>query len=155
MKKKGLKDVLAGKFLKIPVFVWLTVVLFAAGGGIAWLSSQPQHAGWRYGACRAFLELYVRFPDSIEIEEGGETRTSAIISYIDVNPFGSRQLRIFECNYTQEQGRIVLSRITLDRRALPTPIIDRFNNMLPVVTSLELNTALPKDIPDALEDLKD
>ncbi len=154
--QNGFSKLFTARFLKIPVWIFLTFALFGAGGGLAYLLTLPKHAGWRYGACRVFLEHYIRFPETIQIEEGGETRNSAVLIFSDINPFGARQVRVFECYYSQgPRGNVILSRILLDRRQLPSALVEKYNTMLPVITSLELDTALPKDFPDNLEDLKE
>lgn len=146
---------LSQKFLRLPLWLWATFLLFIAGGFIAFTLSQPTQAGWRYGACKAFLEQYVRFPSTINIKIGGETRASAVIGFADINPFGAEQIRVFECYYSQDnQGRTVLSKVTMDRKALPEDTIQTYNAMLPILLSQKLDTALPDPLPDALEDLK-
>ncbi|MCB1538570.1 MAG: hypothetical protein H6865_02760 [Rhodospirillales bacterium] len=148
--------ILTRKFLKLPLWLWLTLALFIAGGALGFVLTRPQHAGWRYGVCRAYLELYLRFPETIRIDEGGETSTGAMLIFADVNPFGSEQVRMWECYFTRgNDGNVTLSRITIDRRALPAALIQKYAQMLPVLAGLELNTALPKELPNDLEDLKD
>jgi hypothetical protein len=150
-----MKAFLTSKILGLPM--WLLVLVFAGGaaGAIAYTLNAPQHASWRYGACKAFLEQYVRFPTTIEIEQGGETTGSAYISFSDTNPFGSQQVRVFECYYTQDaQGRAALTRVTIDRKAIPADLTKSFNDQLPILGTQKLDTALPKDLPSSLEDYK-
>jgi hypothetical protein len=146
---------LTRKILFLPVWLWATIVIIAVGGAAYYTINQPKHAGWRYGACKVFLEHYVRFPTTINMREGGESRGSAVLSFSDRNPYGSEQVRSFECYFSHENGHTKLSRITLDRKALPDDIVARYNDMLPVLLGVELDTALPKDVPDDLEALKE
>lgn len=149
-----MKAFLTQKILKLPLWLWITLLLFAAGGATAFVMNQPRHAGWRYGACKAFLEQYVRFPTTIDVQTGGETRNSAVISFSDINPFGAQQIRVFECFYSEGPGGTQLSRITLDRKTLPDDLTKKFNAQLKLLAGQKLDTALPKDLPSDLEDLK-
>lgn len=152
-----MKKFLTRKILRMPMWLWIFVLLLALGGGGAWMAAQPAHASWRYGACKAFLEQYVRFPVTIDVEIGAETRSSAVIGFSDVNPFGSQQIRVFECHYSESaDGRVTLSRITIDRKALPEDVVKNFDAMLPLLAvNPDLDTALPKDVPENIADLKD
>lgn len=149
-----MKAMLTQKLWKLPVWAWLTLLIFISGGAVGYVYNLPQHAGWRYGACKVFLEQYVRYPPTIEIQTGGETRNSAVISFSDINPFGAQQIRVFECHYSQGPSGTVLSRVTIDRKALPDEQVKKFNEQLGILAGQELDTALPKDLPEDLEDLK-
>lgn len=150
-----MKAFLKQKIFKTPIWLWLTLLLFVAGGALAWVINQPRHAGWRYGACKTFLEQYVRFPTTIEVQTGSETRNSAVIGFSDINPFGSQQIRMFECFYSEGPGGTQLSKVTMDRKTLPEDLIRQFNAQLPVLSTQKLDTALPKALPGDLKDLKD
>jgi len=149
-----MKAFLTQKIFKLPVWLWLTVLIFAAGGAAGYLYSMPKHAGWRYGACKVFLEQYVRYPSTIEIRTGGETRSSAVISFADINPFGSQQVRVFECHYSEGPRGTVLSKVTVDRKTMPEDMTKKFNDQLGILAGQKLDTALPKDLPRDLEDFK-
>ena len=144
------------KVPQLPIWGWVAVGAVALGGIIALAMSQPSYGTWRYGACKVFLENYVRFPESIDIKEGGDGMNSAIIAFSDINPYGSQQIRVFECHYSQDkQGRIMLSKITMDRKILSDEVIKRFNEMLQTMPIEEVDTKLPENLPQDLEDLKE
>lgn len=145
-------NALTKKYLRVTGWLWVTLIVFLAGGATAFVINMPQHASWRFGACKVFLEQYVRFPPTIKIEDGGETQGSAQISFSDRNPFGAEQIRVFECYFTQDNH---LTRITMDRKALPVELVKTYDAQLPFLSSQKLDTALPKDPPRKLEDLKD
>ena len=147
---------LTRKVARLPVWLWAALVLGGIGGLSAYVVNQPDHAGWRYGACKVFLEQYVRFPDTIDIKVGAEMRASVAIGFSDINPFGAQQIRVFECYFSQTQNGEHLSRITIDRKALPDDIVKKFDAMLPLLANLQdLDTALPGELPNDLEDLKE
>lgn len=148
---------LSQKLWRLPIWAWLIVMAIILGSGYAYMNAQPAQASWRYGACKVFLEQYVRFPNTLKIKEGWETSGSAGMSFTDRNPFGSEQIRTFECYYsTGAQGGTRLSKITLDRRTLPEAVTSRFSAMLPVLAGQqELNNDLPKPLPRNLKDMQD
>jgi len=146
---------LSQKFLKLPLWLWVLLAAGMAGGLLAFALSQPQLGSWRYGACRVFLEHTLRFPVTLQIKDVMESQASSRITYSDINPYGSQQMRDFECYYsTGTDGRTVLSKITLDRKILPDDKITLFNQMLPIILTQELNTALPDTGPSNLEDFR-
>ena len=149
-----MKATLTQKYFKLPVWLWATILLFAAGGATAYLMNQPRHAGWRYGACKVFLEQYIRFPTTIQVQTGSESRNSVAIGFSDINPFGSQQIRVFECFYSQGPKGTELSKITMDRKTLPDDLTKKFNAQLKLLAGQKLDTALPKDLPRSLEALK-
>lgn len=149
-------NMLTRKYFGAALWVWITLGAFAAGGLTAYSISQPQYASWRYGACRAFLDQYVRFPTTIDIKVGGETRSSVVIGFSDTNPYGSEQIRVFECYYSQDSnGRVSLSKVTMDRKPIPDDTLAAYNATLPLLQTQKLDTALPKALPSNLEDLKE
>lgn len=147
---------LTKKFGGLPIGAWIVLAVVVLGGGMAYTNAQPNQASWRYGACKEFLNLYERFPQSIVVKEGWETAGSAVISYNSRNPFGSEQIRVFECHYsTDKQGRMVLSKITLDRKTIPDEKTKRFSAMLPTLAGTKLDNSLPKPLPSNLNDLQE
>lgn len=147
---------LTNRYMRVPIWVWIGgVVAVATAAGLI-MSNLPVHASWRYGACKVFLEHYVRFPTTISVKIGGETRNSALVGFADTNPFGSEQVRIFECYFSEKaEGQVTLSKLSMDRKALPDSVVKAYNRMLPIILSQELDTRLPKELPENLADLKE
>lgn len=144
------------KILGLKTGVWLAILVVVSAAGIWYKVSQPAYATQRYGICKVFLEQYLRFPTTLTINQGGETRGSAVIRFSDVNPFGSQQVRTFECFFSQDaKGRTTLSRITMDRKAIAEEKIKFFQKEMPLLMVQELDNALPKDLPSNLLDYKD
>lgn len=143
------------KFFHLPLWAWIVLGLSLAGGLLYIAMNQPQHASWRYGACKVFLEHSVRFPETIDVIVGNDTANSALIAFSDINAYGAEQVKVFECYYsTGTNGQPSLSKITLDRRPIPDAQITKFNQMLPIILTQELDTALPDDFPRKLEDFR-
>jgi len=146
----------AKKTIRLPLWGWGLVGAAVLGIVITVVMMLPSYAGWRYGACKVILEQYVRFPTTIDIKVGGESESSAVVGFSDINPFGAEQIRIFECYYSQNSdGGVTLSKLTMDRKALPEEVVKRFNQMLPIIVQEKLDTKLPPDLPDDLEGLKE
>jgi hypothetical protein len=150
------------KSFRMPLWGWgmLGITLIGAAIGVA--LNMPQHGSFRYGACRVFLESYIRFPSSIQIIAAGETQNITTISFSDINPFGAEQIRDFKCYFTNApNGKTLLTSITLNdgmkKGGLPLPdaITKKFNAMLPTLATTKLNTELPESLPTgSLESLQ-
>lgn len=144
------------QFPSLPVWAWATIGAVVLGAVGALVYSLPSHASWRYGACKVFLERYVKFPSTIDIKTGREMRSMVELAFADTNPYGSQQIREFECYFSENaQGRVTLSKITLDRKTIPDEYIKSFNDLIPLLTSIDTDTELPRDLPSSLSDLKD
>ncbi len=152
----ALPGFLNDKIIGVKTIYWLILIGVLSIGGIYYAMTRPVHASWRYGACRALLEQYVRFPITVNVEQGGETRGSAFISFSDINPFGSQTVRNFECHFSQDaKGHTVLSKVTVDRKSIKDEQLRVFQKQLSVLVTQELDTALPRDLPSNLQDYKD
>lgn len=141
--------------LRLPLWGWGTIGAVLIGGLLGIYMNMPEHASWRYGACKVFLERYVRFPDTLKVIAGWESQASTGIAFTDMNPFGAEQIRIFECYFSNTNGEITLSKITLDRKPIADEIFKNYSTLLPLLAAIETDTALPPPTPSALEDLKD
>ena len=140
---------------RLPIWGWATIGAIIVGGLLAFAFTQPDHAGWRYGACKALLERTLKYPTTMTVIDGGESQASASLIFADTNPYGAEQIRVFECHYsTDAQGRTKLSKITMDRKAIPDEITQGYNRILPLFMGIETDTALPQDLPKTLSDLK-
>lgn len=143
-------------FPSLPVWAWATIAAVVLGALGALAYSMPTHASWRYGACKVFLERYVKYPPTIDIKTGREMRSMVEIAFADTNPYGSEQIREFECYFSEsKEGRVTLSKITLDRKTIPEEFIKSYNELIPLLASIETDTQLPKDLPSSLSDLKE
>ena len=58
----------------LPLWLWVLPLVLVSVGILVFALSQPKEASWRYGVCKAFLQSYVRFPSTIDIKVGGESR---------------------------------------------------------------------------------
>lgn len=152
----ALPGFLNDRILGLKTGVWILLVTVIGGVGMYYMLNRPVHASWRYGVCRALLDQYIRFPITVSVEQGGETRGTAYISFSDINPFGSQTVRMFECHFSQDaRGRTILSKVTVDRKAIKEETLRLFQKQISVLATQELDTALPKDLPANLLDYKD
>ncbi|HEY8963173.1 MAG TPA: hypothetical protein VIN59_01790 [Alphaproteobacteria bacterium] len=145
--------------MKLPLWVWITIAAFAAGGLFAYALNQPNYAGWRYGACKVFLEHSLRFPPTTKIFLGGEQilndrQSKAGVAFSAINTYGSQQVKMFECYYDiGANGAPILTKIMVEDDPMDPKKVAEFNKMLPIILTQKLDTALPKDIPTDLEDV--
>jgi hypothetical protein len=139
------------KSFRIPLWGWGVLGVITMGAAVGIALNLPQHGSFRYGACRVFLESYIRFPSSIDIITANENPNIVTISFSDINPYGAEQIRDFKCYFAAAPGgKTLLTKITLDdgmkkgARPLPDHITKNFNAMLPTLRTTELNTKLPE-----------
>lgn len=149
------------KSFRLPLWGWAALGVLLLGGGVAVALNLPQQGTWRYGACRVFLEDYIRFPTTLRVLGVRENATTATISFSDMNAYGSEQIRDFKCYYsTDARGRTSLSKVTIyDGRkngpaSLPEERIRKYTKMLPAINSAEPDATLPRDAPDDIADFR-
>ena len=72
----------------LPIWGWATIGAVVLGALGAFAYTLPSHASWRYGACKVFLERYVKFPSTIDVKTGREFSAMVEIAFADMNPYG-------------------------------------------------------------------
>ncbi|MBU6234588.1 MAG: hypothetical protein KGQ41_01975 [Alphaproteobacteria bacterium] len=140
---------------RLPWWGWGIAGAVLVGIVVSVAMSMPEQGSWRYGACKVFLQRYIKYPESIRFIAGGETMSTVSIVFSDTNPFGAQQIRVFECLFSNPDGRLSLSKITMDRKPIPDEIVKTYNALLPTLAGIELETELPPPPPNSLENLKE
>ena len=144
----------------LPYKAWIyTLVFFMVTGVIGYgiyEYTRPPKGTWRYGVCRSFVELYLRYPQTIRIEDVTERSTYAKLELNYLNAQGSRPTRIFRCDYEQKSGKgVLIKEIRIDRKLVEQGTIDSFNIVVPqLIADPELNTTLPLPFDGTFEGLK-
>jgi len=156
--KPGLQE----RIKKIPFWVWIIVGVIGIGAVVFLAVGQPRIGTWRYGVCKVFLDLHVRFPGTMRVNDVLEGPTAARISFSTLNPFGSVEVHELECDYEQAaNGQAKLSTVIVDptnkyiRRRIPDERVEAFNKTLPVLMAQKLDQRLPRALPAVLKNEKD
>lgn len=153
------------KMPKIPIWGWVVIgALFAGIYGYSVYAERPM-GGWRYGVCRVFLDLYVRYPDSLRINDVAEGEKSARIGYSSANTFGSMEVHDIECSYVFENNKVRLASVVLDpsskylRKRIDDERVKNFSTAVfgnsNWILQQEMDLELPRPIPDKLLSEKD
>jgi hypothetical protein len=130
--------------------------ILAVAGYFFWAASQPAQGGWRYGVCRSLIEFESAYPPTIEILSASEEQATARIFYSERNPFGNERIIQADCDYqiNSQAGTVKLARLSFDRKPVSQAKIARYNALVQVLMTQQMNTDLPKALPRSLDQLK-
>ena len=97
-----------------------------AGGGAAlvlayliYLGLKPFEAGMGYAVCKVFVELNMRYPDTLYFSSVETFGTSIRVWYTHVDAFGEYKLESTQCFYKPDpEGKVpfIFDRIAINRR---------------------------------------
>lgn len=119
------------------------------------LGLKPFEGTMAYGICKVFLELNVRYPNTLRISTVEEMGASVRIWYTQTDSFGAYRMEPIQCYYkADEKLGFILDKITIRRKELDPEIIDRFNAILPVIFANPPDLIYPAPLADSLEGLQ-
>lgn len=122
---------------------------------VAYLLFIPHKGGLNFGACKVFLELYVRYPDTLNLSTVEDFGDSYRIWFTEVDAFGQYKLEQMQCYYRPDDNTgFALKRVTVDRRDVDQKVVEDFNRSIPVITKFPPDLTLPLPIPDSLQDIQ-
>lgn len=115
----------------------------------------PFTGGMNFGACKVFLELYVRYPQSLNLSTVEDFGESYRIWFTETDAFGQYRLQQIQCFYRPDETTgFAIDRVAIDRRDVDQKIVEDFNRSLPVVLAFPPDLTYPKAIPDSLSDIE-
>ncbi len=137
-------------------------IKFAAYGTLIILASwasfylfAPFKGGMTFAACKTFVELYVRYPNSIRLSQVRNFGESIRIWYSHIDAFGEYRLENMECFFrADEKNGFAIDRILVNRRPIEKDVIDRFNISIPAIRAYPPDLTYPETLPTNLEDLQ-
>lgn len=131
----------------------LAGVLFFAWAG--WYLFAPFKGGMDFGLCKVFVQLNVRYPQTIHFSKVENFGNSIRIWYAHMDSFGEYRLEPIQCTFTQgENGQLMVDKITISRREIPQERIDAFNRSVPAIYANPPDLTYPSPLPDSLRDLQ-
>ncbi len=127
-------------------------------GLIVWAVMRPRVGSMRYAYCRAFLELYLPYPDTLDVSYVEEVPGQVRIGHTHIDPFGQIYFNMIACSYEKDMRgadrvrKIEVNRIDLDHEKYVVPM----NRILPAVAAVPPDLRIPRRIADndPLMDLK-
>lgn len=131
------------------------------GGGlvlfcyVAYLLFIPHKGGLNFGVCKVFLELYVRYPDTLNLSTVEDFGDSFRIWFTEVDASGQYRLEQMQCYYRPDENMgFALTRVSVDRRDVEQALVESFNRSIPVIAKFPPDLTLPAPIPDSLKDME-
>lgn len=122
---------------------------------IVYLLFIPFQGGMNFGACKVFLELYVRYPDTLHLSTVEDFGDSYRIWFTETDAFGQYRLQQVQCFYRADDTTgFAIERVEIDRRPVDQKFVDDFNRSLPTVLAFPPDLTYPKAIPDSLSDIE-
>ncbi|MBU0858314.1 MAG: hypothetical protein KJ667_00095 [Alphaproteobacteria bacterium] len=135
-----------------------TKIALGVGGFFAlifWWAMQPLVGSPRYGVCKTFVELQLRYPGTLQINVAEESALAVRVYYSHIDAFGSSQLNMIECEFRTDPRRgPILDAVMVNREELPQDQIDKFNYTVPYIMQNPPDLTLPRFRSDSLNDLK-
>ncbi|MCC7304999.1 MAG: hypothetical protein IT558_01930 [Alphaproteobacteria bacterium] len=114
----------------------------------------PFQGSMAFGLCKVFLEMNVRFPQTLRLSTVEEFDTSVRIWYTQVDSFGEYRMEPIQCYFKEDpQFGYIMDKVTVNRRAVDGKTVEKFNKILPVIFAVPPDLSLPSELPDSLQDL--
>ncbi len=137
--------------------IWVVFLLIAVGIGYAIYNAQkPKQGGTLYGVCKTLMDFEYQYPFTFDILSVSEGRRDVRIFMAETNSFGQERIIQVDCDFSMNNNKLLLARLTLDRKAVPDEKIEYYNRIVPTLASMSdtLNRDLPKPLPKSLQELK-
>jgi len=129
---------------KLLLALGVIVLLCGIGGFVYYDMNKPEYGTWRYGLCRTFAELQIRFPSTMWITQVIEDPKYAELYVSYLNAHGVRPTRAYKCNYDFIDGRIHMTSVTVDFDQLSDEVVAKFDQTIPfLINDPDLNLELP------------
>lgn len=126
------------------IFIGAFLLILAIGGFVYYDMNRPSYGSWRFGLCKTFAELDIRFPHTMEITQVVEDRTYAEIYVSFLNAHGMRPTRVYRCNYEQTERGILMKEVYVDFDRLSDERIAKFNKTVPfLMNNPDIDLTLP------------
>lgn len=148
-KKKKKKKKLSWK-IKLGVPFFLIAILI-------WYGFQPITGTKEYALCRLFVELQIKYPDTLKVLSNERFQSEERVYYVYIGPYGERKIEMMGCKFgtDPETGRYIMTSASLNRNPVPQSKIDGFNKGLPYVRQMDLNRIKPRRWDGTYMGLKD
>ena len=131
---------------RLRIFYGVTFCL----GVIIYYGTRPYEASPPFGVCRTFVELQLRFPQTLFISSLEQFERSWRMYYTFTGSSGEQRASMIDCRFSTNQntGYPYLEDIQIDRVKIDKKKVAAFNKIIPIIMS-----ANPKFLdPGVLED---
>jgi hypothetical protein len=114
-----------------------------------WWGFQSPKGTIQFGVCRTFLELNVRYPQTIYFSSVEVFDKSLRMYYTYIDPYGSHRSEMMECDY-RPFNMLNLEDVKRDRVSVDHRTVVAFNRTVPAIVHYRPNLVLPFDPGDDL-----
>ncbi len=118
---------------------------------------KPYQARTAYGICTVYIELNVRYPDTLYFSAVEDFPTSVRVWYAHTDSFGEYRYESTQCFFKADPTGVspfIVDKIVTNRREVDQKIVADFNRSLPVVLLNMPDLTYPAALPDSLGDLQ-
>jgi len=136
---------------------WLIALLIFGGIGFGiYKSQQPKQGGVLYGICKTLMNFEYQYPFTFDVLTVTQGSRDVRMFMAETNSFGQERIVQVDCDFSITDGRMALTRLTLDRKAIPDERIQYYNRIVPTLRAMsdELDRDLPEPLPRSLQELK-
>jgi hypothetical protein len=123
--------------------------IFFITAGVEYLL-QPFQATIHYGICRTFVELQLRFPQTLYVSSLEVYERTWRMYYTYTGSSGEQRASMIECRFTTnpKTGYPWLESIVIDRIPIAKDKIQQFNRLIPVVVAAKPDITDPGTLTD-------
>lgn len=147
------RDVTRKKIFKRGIIVGVVLLL---SYGIH-LLFKPFQGTMAFGICKTYVELNVRFPETVYISDIEAFPASVRLWYVQTDSFGAYRMEPIQCYFKPDPAGVVpfiLDKIVIRRREIEPELVTRFNKVLPALFANPPDLTLPALLQDSLQDLQ-
>jgi hypothetical protein len=147
------KDAQRKKIMWRFVYACATLLLIY---GIYYLF-KPYQARVAYGICKVYVELSVRYPDTLYFSAVDDFPTSVRLWYTYLDSFGEYRFESTQCFFKADPtgaAPFMIDKISTNRREVDPKIVTQFNRSLSVILTHMPDLDYPAPLADSLEDLQ-
>ena len=118
---------------------------------------KPYQARMAYGICQVYIELSIRYPDTLYFSAVEDFPSSVRVWYAHVDSFGEYKYESTQCFFKADPSGaspLLVEKIVTNRREVDPEIVNDFNRSMPVVIANMPDLTYPAALPDSLGDLQ-
>lgn len=124
---------------------------------VSWLFA-PFQGGVPYGICKTFLELQVKYPQTLQLSTVDQTLKKGMavrIWFTQLDPYGEYRLEPIECLFRPDPVMgAALEKVTINRIEVDPKKVAAFNAAIPGLVTNPPDLDLPTPLPDSLRGLQ-
>ena len=115
----------------------ITLGVLGLIGLVIWWGMQPLTADIKFGVCRTFAELQLKYPDSINVTAIQQYDNNFEIYFLYDDPYGPSKSKAIDCKISETpEGSIVIEEVHINGRLFEDDeMLQAFNNTIPIVLS--------------------